>query len=65
MTFGKWVMRGILTTTVLAIVALDDGLALLLYGFASSVADLYSGNTGFSLLNALGREIIRRNREET
>ncbi len=30
--------RGILTTTVLAIVALDDGLALLLYSLASSVA---------------------------
>jgi NhaP-type Na+/H+ or K+/H+ antiporter len=30
--------RGILTRTVLAIVALDDGLALLLYGFASSFA---------------------------
>lgn len=30
--------RGILTRTILAIVALDDGLALVLYGFASSVA---------------------------
>jgi Kef-type K+ transport system membrane component KefB len=30
--------RGILTQTVLAVVALDDGLALLLYGFASSFA---------------------------
>jgi Kef-type K+ transport system membrane component KefB len=30
--------RGILTRTILAIVALDDGLALLLYGFASSFA---------------------------
>jgi Kef-type K+ transport system membrane component KefB/CBS domain-containing protein len=49
--------RGILTTTVLAIVALDDGLALLLYGFASSVADLLSGNPGFSLMNALGKPL--------
>jgi len=49
--------RGILTTTVLAIVALDDGLALLLYGFASSVADLLSGNAGFSLMNALGKPL--------
>jgi Kef-type K+ transport system membrane component KefB/predicted transcriptional regulator len=49
--------RGILTTTVLAIVALDDGLALLLYGFASSVGDLLSGNTGFSLANALGKPL--------
>lgn len=30
--------RGILTRTILAVVALDDGLALLLYGFASSFA---------------------------
>jgi Kef-type K+ transport system membrane component KefB/CBS domain-containing protein len=49
--------RGILTTTVLAIVALDDGLALLLYGFASSVADLLSGNAAFSLMNALGKPL--------
>ncbi len=49
--------RGILTTTVLAIVALDDGLALLLYGFASSVVDLFSGNTGFSLMTALGKPL--------
>jgi Kef-type K+ transport system membrane component KefB len=49
--------RGMLTTTVLAIVALDDGLALLLYGFASSVADLYSGSTGFSLMTALGKPL--------
>lgn len=33
--------RGMLTTTVLAIVALDDGLALLLYGVASSVVALF------------------------
>jgi Kef-type K+ transport system membrane component KefB/predicted transcriptional regulator len=49
--------RGILTTTVLAIVALDDGLALLLYGFASSVGNLLSGNTGFSLANAFGKPL--------
>lgn len=49
--------RGILTTTVLAIVALDDGLALLLYGFASSVADLLTGNATFSLMNALGKPL--------
>jgi Kef-type K+ transport system membrane component KefB/predicted transcriptional regulator len=49
--------RGILTTTVLAIVALDDGLALLLYSFASSVADLFSGSTGFSLMSAIGKPL--------
>jgi CBS domain-containing protein/Kef-type K+ transport system membrane component KefB len=49
--------RGILTTTVMAIVALDDGLALLLYGFASSAADLLSGGAAFSLMNALGKPL--------
>ena len=36
--------RGALTTAILAIIALDDGLALLLYGFASSLAGMISGN---------------------
>jgi Kef-type K+ transport system membrane component KefB/CBS domain-containing protein len=49
--------RGILTTTVMAIVALDDGLALLLYGFASSAADFLSGDAVFSLMNALGKPL--------
>ncbi len=31
---------GVLTTAIFAIVALDDGLALILYGFASSIAPL-------------------------
>ena len=35
--------RGILTRTILAIVALDDGLALLLYGFAGSFAAVLLG----------------------
>ena len=35
--------RGILTRTILAIVALDDGLALLLYGFATSFAGAMLG----------------------
>jgi Kef-type K+ transport system membrane component KefB/CBS domain-containing protein len=48
--------RGILTTTVLAIVALDDGLALLLYGFASSIM-VPSAKTGFSLMTALGKPL--------
>ncbi len=49
--------RGILTTTVMAIVALDDGLALLLFGLASSVVDLLSGTAGFSLMNMLGKSL--------
>lgn len=37
--------RGPLTSAVLAIVALDDGLSLLLYGFASSIAAALIGQT--------------------
>jgi len=37
---------GVLTTMVFAIVALDDGLALTLYGIASSVADNVTQGTG-------------------
>ena len=36
--------RGVLTTAILAIIALDDGLSLLLYGFASSLAGMIEGN---------------------
>ena len=36
--------RGILTRTILAVVALDDGLALLLYGFAASLAAVLVGS---------------------
>lgn len=37
--------RGPVTTTILAIVALDDGLSLILYGFAFAIAEsLYTGN---------------------
>ena len=36
---------GILTTTLIAIVALDDVLAMALYGIASNVAQRYSGET--------------------
>lgn len=49
--------RGILTTTVMAIVALDDGLSLLLFGFASSVVDVISGNAAFSFMNAFGKPL--------
>ena len=48
---------GILTTTVMAIVALDDGLALLLFGFASSLVDLMTGNGDISLLSAIGKPL--------
>ncbi|HUW18414.1 MAG TPA: cation:proton antiporter [Sedimentisphaerales bacterium] len=45
--------RGILTRTILAIVALDDGLALLLYGFASTVSGALLGRGQDSLLSSI------------
>jgi len=44
--------KGPLTTTILGIVAMDDGLALLLFAVASSVAGLILGNGTSSLLGA-------------
>ncbi|MCD6115849.1 cation:proton antiporter [bacterium] len=44
---------GILTTMVFAIVALDDGLALLLYGFANSISKVIISGQGFSVTAAL------------
>lgn len=41
--------RGPLTTTILAIVALDDGLALILYGFALAFADVLLNGESFSM----------------
>ncbi|MFA5114812.1 MAG: cation:proton antiporter [Candidatus Omnitrophota bacterium] len=41
--------RGPLTTTVLSIVALDDGLALLLFAFASSIAFNLTGHASSSI----------------
>lgn len=48
--------RGPLTTSVFAIVALDDGLALVLYGIASSFAKHLIGTdvSGHGLLDSLG-----------
>ncbi len=50
--------RGILTTTVLAIVALDDGLALLLFSLASSFASILTGTGEASLLSGLGHTAV-------
>ena len=44
---------GVLTTMIFAIVALDDGLALLLYGFANSIAQILINHSGFSLYAAV------------
>jgi NhaP-type Na+/H+ or K+/H+ antiporter len=48
--FWEYKTRGPLTRTILAIVALDDGLALLIFGFASSVASSLIGKGESSLL---------------
>jgi Kef-type K+ transport system membrane component KefB/predicted transcriptional regulator len=45
--------RGPLTSTVLAIVALDDALSLLLYGFASSIAAAIIGQSHDSMWMAI------------
>lgn len=45
--------RGPLTTTILAIVALDDGLALILYGFAFSFANVLVSGKALSLKTML------------
>ncbi len=45
--------RGILTTTIIAIVALDDGLAMTLYGLGTSVARILTGGT-----SEIGKQIF-------
>jgi len=49
--------RGPLTSTVLAIVALDDGLSLLLYGLGSSIAAAFLGKTSGSIWITVGTAI--------
>ena len=48
--FREYKTRGPLTRTVLGIVALDDGLALILFALASSIAGTLTGNMPGSLL---------------
>ncbi len=47
--------RGPLTTTVLGIVAMDDGVALLLFAFASSIASSLLGKTDAGILLSILR----------
>ena len=49
--------RGALTTAVLAIVALDDALAMTLFEFASSVAGGLTGRESNGLLTAIGEPL--------
>jgi Kef-type K+ transport system membrane component KefB/predicted transcriptional regulator len=46
--------RGALTTAVIAIVALDDALALTLYAVGTSVAGILTGNVGGGIVAGLG-----------
>jgi len=46
--------RGALTTAVIAIVALDDALALGLYAFGTSIAGILTGQHGGSIVVAIG-----------
>ncbi|MFQ5646725.1 MAG: cation:proton antiporter [bacterium] len=45
--------KGILTSTIMAIVGLDDALALIVYGFASSTAKILIGFGSFSVARIL------------
>jgi len=51
--FREYKTRGPLTTTIMGIVALDDGLALMLFAIASSIAGSLSGHAHAGLLMAV------------
>lgn len=46
--------KGLLTTTLTSVVALDDGLAILIYGFASVFAKALVTKQGFSFAHSIG-----------
>jgi len=48
---GEYKARGPVTMTTLSIVALDDGLALIIYGFASAFARVFITKGNISVLN--------------
>jgi Kef-type K+ transport system membrane component KefB len=52
-----WEQRsaGILTTTIVAVIALDDALAMVLYGVGSGVAQILMGGEDVSLLGEMGK----------
>lgn len=49
--------RGILTTSITAIVALDDALAMILYALGTSIAEMATGASG-SVLQELGKIVV-------
>lgn len=55
---NEYKTMGVLSTMVLAVVALDDGFALLLYGFASSIASVMINGGGLSWTTAVGRPLF-------
>lgn len=50
--------KGILTTTLLAIVGLDDAVSIILYSFASSYAKIFFGESLVSWLYAIGKPLL-------
>ncbi|HEG44422.1 MAG TPA: CBS domain-containing protein [Phycisphaerales bacterium] len=50
--------RGVLSTMLMAIVALDDALALVLYAIAVSVASVFTGLGEVSFAHALGESLL-------
>ncbi len=50
--------KGVLTTTIIAIIALDDALALTIYGFCASFAKALISGGGFSLLPSIGHPLL-------
>jgi Kef-type K+ transport system membrane component KefB len=50
--------KGMLTSTLLAIVGLDDALALVLYGFSAAIAKVTILHTGLSLETVLGQPLV-------
>jgi Kef-type K+ transport system membrane component KefB len=56
---GEYKARGPLTTTTLSIVALDDALALLIYGFASVFARTFIVHEEFSLVKTLAMPLVQ------
>lgn len=51
--FWEYRTKGILTTAIIAVVALDDALALALYAIASGIANLFAGNAEITVSSAL------------
>ena len=51
--FWEYRTRGLLTTAIVAIVALDDALALALYAVATGIANLFAGEHDVTILSAL------------